>query len=59
MEWVQQKASSGTQRLRYEIGTVKRVEPAGMGDRCGRSTTTSSLSITARLLSCTPCHTAG
>ena len=34
MEWMQQKQAGSAERLEYEIGTVTRVEPVGMGDRC-------------------------
>lgn len=32
-QWLAERAASSAQRLQYEIGTVTRVEPVGMGDR--------------------------
>ena len=33
-EWLAQRRAAGAQRLQYDVGTVMRVEPVGMGDRC-------------------------
>ena len=33
MEWLQQKEAKDAERLEYEVGTVTRLEPVGMGDR--------------------------
>jgi hypothetical protein len=33
-EWLAQRWASSALRLEYEIGTVTRVQPVGMGDRC-------------------------
>lgn len=33
-QWLAERAASNAQRLQYEVGTITRIEPVGMGDRC-------------------------